>query len=348
MTAAGNRSGNRDTVVKGGTVSTRSVFAVLVAAFILVGIASTAPAQTVVLKMGHGHSQQHPDHFGYLKFKELLEKGSSGRMKVEIFPNAQLGSEEEMAQQVKLGTLTGLVAARFEDMSPKLYATSLPFAFQDYDHAEKALKSSIGKELAANTEAHDMKMLAWTHSGFRQITNNVRPIRKPEDLKGLKIRTPPLESVLKSMEAFGATPTPIPFGETYTALKTGVVDGQENPYVNIFTGKFFEVQKFLSEVNYIYISSPLVVSLKFWKSLSAADQKLVETAGQEAADLINSLVRSEDLKAKDTMAKAGIKINTISAEEHAAFVAKAAPVYDYFIKKGLTTKATIEALQKAK
>jgi len=100
MTAAGNRSGNRDTVVKGGTVSTRSVFAVLVAAFILVGIASTAPAQTVVLKMGHGHSQQHPDHFGYLKFKELLEKSSSGRMKVEIFPNAQLGPEEEMAQQV--------------------------------------------------------------------------------------------------------------------------------------------------------------------------------------------------------------------------------------------------------
>ncbi len=329
---------------------TTSIVAVILSTIIIVlcGTSMAIAQSPIVLKMGHGHSQQHPDHLGYLKFKELIESRSNGRMKVEIYPNSQLGSEEEMAQQIKLGTLTGLVAARFEDMSPKLYATSLPFAFRDYDHAEKALKSNIGKELAANTEAHDMKMLAWTHSGFRQITNNVRPIQKPDDLKGLKIRTPPLESVLKSMEAFGATPTPIPFGETYTALKTGVVDGQENPYVNIFTGKFFEVQKFLSEVNYIYIASPLVVSLKFWKSLSPADQKLVETAGQESADLINSLVRSEDLKAKDAMAKAGIKINTISAAEHAAFVAKAAPVYDYFIKKGLTTKATIDALQSVK
>jgi tripartite ATP-independent transporter DctP family solute receptor len=334
--------------MKGGPVNTRSILAILVATFILIGIAPTAPAQTIVLKMGHGHSQQHPDHLGYLKFKELLEKSSSGRLKVEIYPNSQLGSEEEMAQQVKLGTLTGLVAARYEDMSPKLYATSLPFLFRDYDHAEKALKSSIGKELAGNTEANDMKMLAWTHSGFRQITNNARPIRKPEDLKGLKIRTPPLESVLKSMEAFGATPTPIPFGEVYTALKTGVVDGQENPYVNIFTGKFFEVQKFLSEVNYIYISSPLVVNLKFWKGLSPADQKLVETAAVESADLINSLVRSEDLKAKDAMAKAGLKINALTPEEHAAFVAKAAPVYEYFIKKGLATQAGIEAIQKVK
>ena len=325
-----------------------SVAFILAAVFCL-GLVGVATAQSpIVLKIGHGHSQQHPDHLGYVKFKEVLEKSSNGRMKVEIYPNAQLGSEEEMAQQVKLGTLTGLVAARFEDMSPKLYVTALPFLFRDYDHAEKVLKGSIGKELALNTEPNDMKMLAWTHSGFRQITNNARPIRKPEDLKGLKIRTPPLENVLKSMEAFGATPTPIPFGETYTALKTGVVDGQENPYVNIFTGKFYEVQKFLSEVNYVYLASPFVLNLKFWKSLSPADQKLVDAAGQEAADLINSLVRSEDLKAKDAMSKAGLKINTITPEEHAVFVAKVGPVYDYFIQKGLATKATIEAIQKVK
>ncbi len=330
-------------------MNTRGIVAVLIAAFLLVGIAPLASAQgPIILKIGHGHSEQHPDHLGYLKFKEVLEKSSNGRMRVEIYPNEQLGSEEEMAQQVKLGTLTGLVAARYEDMSPKLYATALPFLFRDYDHAEKVLNGPIGKELAANTEANDMKMLAWTHSGFRQITNNARPIQKPEDLKGLKIRTPPLESVLKSMAAFGATPTPIPFGEVYTALKTGVVDGQENPYVNIFTGKFFEVQKFLSEVNYIYLSSPFVVNLKFWKSLSPADQKLVEAAALEARDLINSLTRSEDLKAKEAMAKAGLKINTLTPEEHAAFVAKSAPVYDYFIQKGLITKAMIEAIQKVK
>jgi tripartite ATP-independent transporter DctP family solute receptor len=301
-----------------------------------------------VLKVGHGHSQQHPDHLGYVKFKELVESRSSGRFKVEIFPNSQLGSEQEMAEQVKLGTLTALIAGRYEDMSPKLYGTSLPFLFRDYDHVEKVLKGSIGDQFASYTEAHDMKMLAWTHSGFRQITNNVRPIQKPEDLKGLKIRTPPLENVLKSMEAFGATPTPIPFGEVYTALKTGVVDGQENPYVNIFTGKFFEVQKYLSEVNYIYIASPFVVGLKWWKSLAQPDQALMKAAALEAADLINSLVRKDDVKAKEAMMKAGLKVNTVTPEQHAAFVAKAGQVYDYFIKKGLANKETIEAIQKVK
>ena len=325
------------------------IFLVVTAVAILTcGVQPSFAQAPMVLKMGHGHSVQHPDHLGYVKFKELVESRSKGRFKVEIYPSAQLGSEEEMAQQVKLGTLTSLIAARFEDMSPKLYGTALPFLFRDYDHAEKVLKGPIGEQFAAYTEAHDMKMLAWTHSGFRQITNNVRPIQKPEDLKGLKIRTPPLENVLKTMEAFGATPTPIPFGEVYTALKTGVVDGQENPYVNIFTGKFFEVQKYLSEVNYIYIASPFVVGLKWWKSLSPEDQALIKAAALGSADLINSLVRSEDLKAKEAMAKAGLKINTITAADHSAFVAKAAPVYEYFVKKGLVTKDAIEAIQKVK
>jgi len=319
-----------------------------VIAIILYGLfgVNTASAQkSMTLKMGHGHSILHPDHLGLVKFKELLQTRTNGRIKVEIFPSAQLGSEQEMCEQAKIGTITGLIGARFEEMSPKLYATSLPFLFRDYGHTEKVLKGPIGNYYASFTEEHDLKMLAWTHSGFRQITNNVRPISKPEDLKGIKIRTPPLENVLKTMEAFGASPTPIPYAEVYTALKTGVVDGQENPYVNIFTGKFYEVQKYLSEVNYIYIASPFIVGLKWWKSLTPQDQVIINTAALEAADLVNQLVRTEDLKAKETIVKSGVKINELTSAERSAFIAKVNPVYDYFIKKGIVTEKTIKEIQ---
>ena len=325
-----------------------TALAVLSALVLAASGAALAQGKSMTLKLGHGHSPQHPDHLGLVYFKELVEKATNGRIKVEVFPSAQLGNESEMCEQTKLGTITGLIGARFEDMSPKLYATALPFIFRDYDHAERVLKGPTGQRYAAFTEDHEMKMLAWTHSGFRQITNNVRPVKKPEDLKGLKIRMPPLENVLKTMEAFGASPTPIPFPETYMALKTGVADGQENPYVNIYTGKFHEVQKYLSEVNYIYIASPFVVSLKWFKSLTPEDQKLMLEAGAKAADRVNELTRTEDVKAKEAIAKAGVQIYVPTPEERAAFQAKCQPVYDFFIKKGLATAEDIKAMQEAK
>jgi tripartite ATP-independent transporter DctP family solute receptor len=328
--------------------SVRLLSVVIILGFVIFAVQPAIAAKSMTLKIGHGHSAQHPDHLGLILFKEKVETATKGRIKVQVMPSCQLGTEAEMCEQTKIGAITGLIAARFEDMSPKLYATSLPFLFRDYDHAEKALKGPIGQKYAAYTQDHDMKMLAWTHSGFRQITNNKRPIHKPGDLKGLKMRTPPLENIVKTMEALGASPTPIPFPEVYTSLKTGVVDGQENPYVNIFTGKFFEVQKYLSEVNYIYIASPFVVGLEWWNNLTEADRKIVQNAASVAADRINALVRSEDLKAKKEMAAYGVKINVLSPGERQSFIDMVGPVYDYFIGKGYISRELIKEIQAVK
>lgn len=325
-----------------------SVFLTAVFLVFFVGMSLSSAETSMRLRFGDSHAVQHPDTVGLMLFKKLVEKNSHGRITVDVLPNAQLGSEAEMCEQAKMGVITGLIGARFEDMSPKLYGLTLPFLFRDYAQAEKVLNGPIGDRYASYVEAYGLKMLAWTHSGFRQITNNVRPIIKPQDLEGLKIRTPPLETVIRTMKAFGASCTPTAYPEVYMALKTGVVDGQENPYVNIFDGKFFEVQKYLSEVNYIYIPSPFVVGLKWWNSISAEDQAIIGAAAKEAAAKINELTVTGDLEAKETMQKAGIKINVLTDQERQAFIAKAKPVYDYFISKGYIDAATIRQIQETK
>ena len=144
--------------------------------FFMVGIPS-ATAKTITIKVGHGHSIQHPVNQGFLLFKELVEKQSGGRMKVEVFPSAQLGNESEMAELCKLGTMQGIMFGRYEEMSPMMYAFTLPFLFKDFAHVERVLAGPAGDYIAWYTEQHDLKLVGWAHSGFRQITNNVRPSR---------------------------------------------------------------------------------------------------------------------------------------------------------------------------
>ncbi|MCD6574468.1 TRAP transporter substrate-binding protein [Candidatus Aerophobetes bacterium] len=316
--------------------------------FVITGAECVLAAKTVTIKVGHGHSVFHPVNQGFELFKELLEKRTHGRIKVEVYPNAQLGSESEMAEMTKMGTMQGIMFGRFEEMSPMLYAFALPFLFKDYAHVNRVLNGPLGSFYATYVEEHGLKLLGWAHSGFRQITNNVRPIRRPEDLQGLKMRTPPLENIIETMKAFGASPTPIAYPEVYMALKTKVVDGQENPYVNIYSEKFYEVQKYLTEANYIYMPGPFCVGLKWWNSLSPEDQKIIELAAKSAVAYTNALTEAEDQKYKKLIAESGVQIYELSDEERAAFIEKAQPVYDSFIKKGIVTERIIKLIHLTK
>jgi tripartite ATP-independent transporter DctP family solute receptor len=313
-----------------------------------VSVQPSYAAQSMTLKVGYGYSEQHPYNQGGLVFKELVEKQTKGRFKVELYPNNILGNDSELTEQTKLGTITGTICGRFEEMGTKLYATGLPFLFRDLEHVEKVMKSPLGDPFFSCVEENGLKMLAWTHSGFRQISNNVRPIRKPEDLKGLKMRTPPLDNIVRTMEAFGAIATPIPQPELYTALKTGVVDGQENPYVNIWNAKWYEVQKYITAINYVYIGSPFVVNLKWWNSLSPEDKQIIKSAGMAAGDRTNRLTKETDLETKLLLAKAGVKVQELTSAEVAAFAAKVGPVYDFYIKKGIVTDDLIKTIQAVK
>jgi tripartite ATP-independent transporter DctP family solute receptor len=310
--------------------------------------AGYAAAKTITIKVGHGHSIQHPVNQGFLLFQELIQKKTDGRMKVEVFPSAQLGNESEMAELCKLGTMQGIMFGRYEEMSPMLYAFTLPFLFKDFGHVERVLAGPAGDYIASFTEDHGLKLVGWAHSGFRQITNNVRPIRTPDDLKGLKMRTPPLENILRAMRAFGASPTPIAYPEVYMACKTGVVDGQENPFVNIYSEKFYEVQKYMSIVNYIYLPGPFCVGLKFWNSLSPEDKVIVDTCAKVATDYTNVLTVSSNENYLRLLKKEGMQVYQPTEGERAQFIEKVGPVYDYFIGKGVTTKRFIDLIQLTK
>ena len=316
---------------------------VLTLAFMMIGAQSVLAAKTV--KVGHGHSTSHPVHLGFEVFKELLEKKSGGDFKVEIFPNSQLGSEAEMAEMCKLGTMQAVMFGRFESMGMELYTPALPFIFKDYDHVNRVLSGPIGDYIASFTEDNGLKLLGWAHSGFRQITNNVRPIKSPADLKGLKMRTPPLENILQTMQSFGANATPIAYSELYMALKTGVVDGQENPWVNVVSEKMYEVQKYATEVNYIYMPGPFCAGLDWWEGLSEEDQRMVGEAAAVATKYTNYITESSNEAYKQKCIDEGMEIYEPTDAERQAFIGMVQPVYDYFIEQGASTQRLIELIQ---
>ncbi len=316
---------------------------VLTLAFMMIGAQSVLAAK--IVKVGHGHSTSHPVHLGFEVFKELLEKKSGGDFKVEIFPNSQLGSEAEMAEMCKLGTMQAVMFGRFESMGMELYTPALPFIFKDYDHVNRVLSGPIGDYIASFTEDNGLKLLGWAHSGFRQITNNVRPIKSPADLKGLKMRTPPLENILQTMQSFGANATPIAYSELYMALKTGVVDGQENPWVNVVSEKMYEVQKYATEVNYIYMPGPFCAGLDWWESLSEEDQRMVGEAAAVATKYTNYITESSNEAYKQKCIDEGMEIYEPTDAERQAFIGMVQPVYDYFIEQGASTQRLIELIQ---
>ncbi len=322
------------------------IVGIIVLAIVLCSAGATMASDKMTLKFGSGHSQYHPIEQGYALIKDILAETSDGRINVELFPNAQLGNESEMVEMTKLGTMTGISVGRFEETSTKLYLLTLPFLFKDYAHVNKTLAGPVGEYLATFPEKNGLKVLDWWHSGFRQITNKVRPIKTPADFEGLKMRTPPLENILRTMKAFGASATPIPYPELYMALKTGVVDGQENPYVNIYSEKFYEVQKYVTEVNYIYIPSPFLVNLDWWNSLDPEDRDLIQNAVKVAGKFCNGLTESQDKEyLRKLVEEHGMEFYSPTDEERAAFVGLVQPVYDYFIEQGIATQQMIDLIQ---
>jgi len=297
-----------------------------------------------VIKCGHAANIEHPAHQALVLFKEMVELRTDDYV-VEIYPNAQLGTEEELCEMIRLGTVTCGNVARFEATGMEQYVVGLPFMFKDFDHVKRVFNGPIGDYLASFTEEHGLKSLGWQHSGFRQITNNVRPITKPADLKGIKMRTPPLENIIQTIDALGGNPTSMAFEELYMALKTNVVDGQENPYAQIANHKLYEVQKYCSEVNYIYMPQQICFNLEWWNSIPPEDQEIISDAVKISCEYANYLTESSDKSDKEKAIEGGLEVYELTAEERQAFIDEVQPVYDYFIEKGITTQRLIDLIQ---
>ena len=285
-------------------------FAVTCAASIICMI-SGVHAETK-LTLGHGAAPGNPRSQAALKFAELVKSKSGGKFSVEIGGPAQHGDELAMLSSLAAGKLDLSINSQGPAglLVPELSALGLPYAFSSSAKALEALDGEIGQELAKKFETKGMILLAWMDNGIRQMTNNKRPINKPEDVKGLRIRTTADKSTMDLMRALEASPVPINFGDLYVALQQGFVDGQENPLANIHSAKLHEVQKYISITNHKFESTPFLISAATWKGLSADERTLIKNAAQEAAALQRKLMVEADTRLLDEYKKmSAVQIN---------------------------------------
>lgn len=296
----------------------------------------SANGEVITITVGHVVPESHPSHITLgLGFKEYVERESNGRIKVEVYPNGQLGGERQQVEAVSLGTLdmsipASSVVANFDE---KFLVFDLPFLFKTREAALEACDGDFGKKVAEGLESLNMINLGYAENGFRFITNNVRPIRKPEDLKGIKIRTMENPIHVETFKALGANPTPMAFGELYTALQQKTVDAQENPVGLIYTNKFYEVQKYMSLTGHVFVPCPYIINKQKYESLPDDLQKVIADGVKISCDEQRKLLAEEADRMFKEIEESGTVINDLTAEEKEAFIKTVEPIYEDFIKK---------------
>jgi tripartite ATP-independent transporter DctP family solute receptor len=265
-------------------------------------------ANALELKLGHSGSLEHQYHIGAMQFKKLVEEKSNGEIKVNIFPQGQLGGERDLAEGVRIGTIEigALAAGNFGGFVPEVQLFGIPFLFDDRDQVYALLDGAVGNDLNQMMSSKGFINLAYWEVGFRHLTNNVRPINTPADVKGLKIRVQESKIWMEFMKALGAIPTPIPFGELYTALQQKVVDGQENPVASIYSMKFYEVQKYLSLTAHTYEPALVLANSKWFNGLSSNQQQIIKEAAAEATVYQRQFLAEKEKEYLNIMKDAGL------------------------------------------
>lgn len=286
-----------------------------------------AHAQAVKLTLGHGAAVGNPRHEASVKFAEVLKAKTGGRIEVQVAPSAQLGDDAAMVTALRTGALDmsansqGAVA----NAVPEYAAFGMPFMFSSAAAAFKLLDGPLGKELADKSAEKGLVLLGTWDNGIRQMTNSKRPITKVEDMKGLKMRVPPDATLVDIMKSLGAESQQIKFAELYVALQQGVVDGQENPLVNIHASKLYEVQKHLALTNHQFQMTPFLMSKRSWDKLSDADKKAVQEAAAEATAMQRKLSQEADDRLLAELKAKGVQVTT---PDKAAFAKATADVDD--------------------
>jgi tripartite ATP-independent transporter DctP family solute receptor len=303
--------------------------AVVVAAF----AAASAPAGAQVADIKFGTTN--PPGGMLSRSAEDWAKRVNARVgdkaKVQVFSSSQLGNEKEMLQKLKLGTLEfSQPSTIMSTVTPEFGLFEMPYLVKDRAHMACIAKEIIWPILAPKVEARGYKIVGVMENGFRHITNNVRPIVKPADLNGVKLRTPAGIWRIKMFQAYGANPSPMEFSELFVALQTGVMDGQENPYTNILSGKLNEVQKYLTETNHVYTPGFALASLILWKKWPEDVQKaMLEAATETQAWTYETAARDEEV-VRQKLIDGGMQFNKSDRD---AFVAASRPVYETFAKE---------------
>lgn len=305
---------------------------------------SKKDAQVYVYRFAHSMAENTPRHQSMLYFKEKIEERSNGRIQVKLYPNGIMGSEAELMDMVKVNIIQGTCGSQFEKANPQYLIYNMPFMFNTTDEFKAVLKSDFEKQLAEGAIKNGYYIpVTGIAGGFRQISNNKRPINTPDDIKGLKIRTPPLTPVIKSMEALQANPTQISYNETYMALKTGVVDGQENPASNIVEKKLYEVQKYMSIINYIICPECFFTNYNWYMELPDDLKEIFDEVAVEAMAIrTDTWLASEKENMK--IIKGHCEVNAVSAGNLESFRSLCIPVWRRFVKEGSFSQDDLDTL----
>lgn len=290
--------------------------------------ASQANAEKIILKFGHVGNPGSLFEASVNEFVKNANARLGDRAEVQAFGSSQLGKDKELLQKLKLGQIAfSLPSSVMSSVADEFGVFEMPYIIKDREHM-KAVQAEIGDSVFnAAAEAKGYKILSYYENGFRHITNNTRPVNVPADLEGIKLRTPNGEWRVKMFQLYGANPTPMAFSDVFTALKTEVIDGQENPYAQIWSAKFQEVQKYLSITGHVYTPAYVLVSAKHFAKLPEDIQADLMAAAAESQDAVYEMAAKLETDLLENLKNGGIEVNTA---DKAAFVEASKPIYDEF------------------
>lgn len=287
------------------------------------------------IRVANYFAQDHPQNVALEeRFKQLVEENSGGSLSVEIYPDSQLGAEEEFYEGVRSGTIEmGIPGMIMQDSVEKLGVPEWPFLFEDYDHVQAVLNGEIGEELTEDLEeTHGVKALSWSANGFRMISAN-RTIESMEDFNGFRLRTPNIPNYIELAERLGTNVSPLPIDEIFTGLEQGVIDGQENPVATVRASGWYEVQSDVLESEHMFSPNMYVINSDFWNDLSEDQQQVVEEAAIESAEYEFQLMEDSYEEDKAFLEEEGVNFTTPTDEFREEMSDAAQPMYDQFYEE---------------
>jgi TRAP-type transport system periplasmic protein len=310
-----------------------------IAAVLAAGFAGAVQAQTEI-KFGHVGE---PGSLFAASAEEFAKRANArlgGKAKVVVFGSSQLGGDKELLQKLKLGTVDIALPSTVMSSEADLFGVfEMPYLVKDRAHMRRIESEVFWQSLAPAAEAKGLKVLAVWENGYRHITNSKRPINTPADLQGIKLRVPEGKWRVKMFQAYGANPSPMKFSEVFTALQTGVMDGQENPFTQIYSAKFQEVQKYLTLTGHVYTPAYATVGSKKWASLPADVRGTLEAVAKETQSFVYDKAAKDDEELLGKIKAAGVQVNTPNKD---AFIAASKPVYEDFAKEVKGAKEVID------
>lgn len=309
----------------------RRFTATIALATMLAGAATAVSAQETLLRSSDTHPDGYPTVEAVKYMGELIKERTDGRIGIEVYHSAQLGEEKDTIEQTQFGVidLNRVSMGPFNNIVEETQVVSLPYIFRSIDHMHKVMDGPIGEEILAAFEPHDLIGLAYYDGGARSFYNSEKPIKSMEDLKGLKFRVMQSDIFVDMVNALGGNATPMPYGEVYSSIQTGVIEGAENNWPSFESSKHFEVAKHYTLDEHLIVPEVLVMSKKSWEKLSPEDQEIVRAAAKESVTKMRELWQAREAESEKMVREAGVEV--VKDIDKQPFIDAMKPVYEKYV-----------------